>query len=218
MGVATRFGKEWHEDTIRKILRNEKYVGDMLLQKTFRTDHLSKRKRMNCGELPQYLVQEAHEPIIDRTNFDAVQQEIQRRAQRVQAKPGTATVFTGKIRCGICGKNYRRKTTHSGIAWVCATYNTKGKNYCASKQIPEKTLKAVCADVLGLGRFDDDAFAEHVDFIIAMPDNAVEVHFKDRQTAAAEWQDRSRRDSWTDDKRQAAREKATRRNGLWHEK
>lgn len=213
MSVSTRFGKEWHEDTIRKILRNEKYIGDMLLQKTFRTDHLSKRTCNNHGELPQYLVQEAHEPIIDRDTFDAAQKEIQRRAQRVQAKPGRATVFTGKILCGICGKNYRRKIAHSSIAWICATYNTKGKKYCASKQIPEGTLKAVCADVLGTDRFEDDTFAERMDFITALPDNILEFHFKDGQMTTVEWQDRSRRDSWTDDKRQAAREKATRRNG-----
>ena len=213
MSVSTRFGKEWHEDTIRKILRNEKYIGDMLLQKTFRTDHLSKRTCNNHGELPQYLVQEAHEPIIDRDTFDAAQKEIQRRAQRVQAKPGRATVFTGKILCGICGKNYRRKIAHSSIAWICATYNTKGKKYCASKQIPEGTLKAVCADVLGTDRIEDDTFAERMDFITALPDNILEFHFKDGQMTTVEWQDRSRRDSWTDDKRQAAREKATRRNG-----
>ena len=212
MGAATRFGKGWHQDTIAKILRNEKYAGDLLLQKTFRTDHLTKQTRINHGELSQYLVQEAHEPIIDRATFDAVQAEIERRANKTTVKKGTATVFTGKIRCGVCGKNYRRKTTKTGFVWICATFNTKGKKFCASKQIPEETLKAVCAEALGTGSFDDDTFAAHIDFITALPDNVLEFHFKDGQTTAVGWQDRSRRESWTDDKRQAAREKATRRN------
>jgi hypothetical protein len=211
--VATRFGKEWHQDTIAKMLRNEKYAGDLLLQKTFRTDHLTKQTRINHGELPQYLVREAHEPIIDRAMFGAVQAEVERRANETAVKKGTVTVFTGTIRCGICGKNYRPKTTKTGFVWICATFNTKGKKFCASKQIPEETLKAACAEALGTGGFDDDAFAERVDFITALPDNVLEFHFKDGQTAAVGWQDRSRRESWTDDKRQAAREKATRRKG-----
>ena len=213
MGVATRFGKGWHQDTIAKMLRNEKYAGDLLLQKTFRTDHLTKQTRVNHGELPQYLVQEAHEPIIDRATFKAVQAEIERRANETIVKKGTTTVFTGKIQCGVCGKNYRRKTTKTGFVWICATFNTKGKKFCASKQIPEETLKAVCTEVLGSDSFDDDTFAASINFITALPGNILEVHFKDGQTTAVGWQDRSRRESWTDDKRQAAREKATRRNG-----
>ncbi|HRS65806.1 MAG TPA: recombinase family protein [Spirochaetia bacterium] len=213
MGVATRFSKGWHQDTIAKMLRNEKYAGDLLLQKTFRTDHLTKQTRSNHGELPQYLVREAHEPIIDRATFEAVQAEIERRVNETTVKKGTTTVFTGTIRCGVCGKNYRRKTSKTGFVWICATFNTKGKKFCASKQIPEETLKAVCAEALGTGSFDDDTFAASIDFITALPDNVLEFHFKDGQTTAVRWQDRSRRESWTDDKRQAAREKATRRNG-----
>ena len=212
LGIPTRMNKSWCQATISKMLRNEKYAGDLLLQKTFRTDHLTKQTRINHGELPQYLVQEAHEPIIDRATFDAVQTEIERRANKTTVKKGTATVFTGKIRCGVCGKNYRRKTTKTGFVWICATFNTKGKKFCASKQVPEETLKAVCAEALGTGSFDDDTFAAHIDFITALPDNVLEFHFKDGQTTAVGWQDRSRRESWTDDKRQAAREKATRRN------
>jgi site-specific DNA recombinase len=215
MGVPTRFGRSWHQDTIRKMLRNEKYTGEMLLQKTFRTDCLSKRKQTNRGELPMYRVCEAHEPIIDRATFDAVQEEIARRAERVQVKPGTVTAFTGKIRCGVCGKNYRRKTTPSGMVWICVTFNLKGKKYCASRQIPEETLKAVSAEVLCLEAFDDGAFAERVLYIQALPDNRLEYHFPDGRSKTMQWQARSRRESWTDEMRQAAREKAMRRNGTW---
>ncbi len=212
LGVPTRFEKTWHQDTISKMLRNEKYAGDLLLQKTFRTDHLTKQTRINHGELPMYHVQAAHEPIIDRATFDAVQRELTRRAENVQVKPGSATAFTGKIRCGICGKNYRRKTTHTGIVWVCATYNTKGKKHCASKQIPEETLKAVTAKALGCDSFDEDAFAERIAFISALPNNTLEFTFTAGQTKKATWQDRSRAESWTEEMRQAAAEKARKRS------
>ena len=212
MGLATRFNKSWHQDTIGKMLRNEKYAGDLLLQKTFRTDHLSKRTQVNQGELPMFHVQEAHEPIIDRATFDTVQQEIARRAELVHVKPGSTTVFTGKIRCGICGKNYRRKTTPTGITWICATYNIRGKKYCTSKQIPEETLKAVSAEILDSGAFDDVVFTENIDFITALRDNALEYNFMDGQTARATWQDRSRAESWTEEMRRTAAEKAKQRS------
>ncbi len=212
LGVPTRFEKTWHQDTISKMLRNEKYAGDLLLQKTFRSDHLTKQTRINHGELPMYHVQNAHEPIVDRGTFDAVQLELVRRSESVQVKPGSTTVFTSKIRCNICGKNYRRKTTHTGITWVCATYNTKGKKYCASKQIPEETLKAVTADMLGFGAFDEDVFAERVAFIAALPDNVLEYTFADGHTAQATWKDRSRSESWTEEMRQAAAEKTRKRS------
>ena len=90
---------------------------------------------------------------IDRATFEAVQAEIERRANETTVKKGTTTVFTGTIRCGVCGKNYRRKTSKTGFVWICATFNTKGKKFCASKQIPEETLKSVCAEALDNARW-----------------------------------------------------------------
>jgi len=205
--LLSRFRNQWHMDTVGKILRNEKYCGDLLLQKTFRTDHLTKRTLKNHGEMPMYYVQEAHEPIIDRATFEATQAELDRRVKAFCVPKGSLTVFTSKIRCGICGKNYRRKTTPYNVVWCCATYNTKGKSHCTSKQIPESILFAVSADMLGEDSFDGDAFSERINFITALPDNLLEYHFMDGQTQTVQWQDRSRSKSWTDEMRQRAREK-----------
>ena len=110
------------------------------------------------------------------------------------------------------GKNYRRKTTSTGITWACAIYNTKGKKYCASKQIPEETLKAVTADMLEFCTFNEDAFVERVAFITALPDNVLEYNFTNGHTAQATWKDRSRSKSWTEEMRQAAAEKTWKRS------
>ena len=215
MGSKTRIGDVWRKEAIRTILRNEKYAGDLLLQKTFRSDHLTKRKLPNRGEFPMYYVQNAHDPIIDKSTFDAVQRLLTERAERYKVKPGTVTAFTSKIRCGICGKSYRRKTTTTCITWVCGTYNTRGKKYCASKQIPEETLKTACASVLGIDAFDEATFSERVDFIMAQPENTLEFHFYSGQTAIEHWIDRSRSESWTEEMRQAARERTARRYTEW---
>lgn len=213
IGELSRLGNQWRADAIGKILRNEKYCGDLLLQKTFRTDHLTKRKKRNNGEMPMYYVQEAHEPIIDRAIFEATQAELDRRAKAVCVPKGSVTVFTSKILCGICGKNYRRKTTPYNVVWCCTTYNTKGKSYCASKQIPESILFEVSAEMLGMDGFNCDDFSERVKLIIALPNNILEYHFTDGQTHKIQWQDRSRSESWTDEMRQQVRKNAERRPG-----
>lgn len=206
-GVSTRFDRIWYQKSIDKILRNEKYTGDLLLQKTYRKDHLCKQKQVNRGELPMFHVREAHEAIIDSATFNAVQCEITRRAELVRVKPGSVSIFTGKIRCGVCGKNYRRKNTMTGFKWVCATYNVQGRKYCASKLIAEETLKEVSANILGSDVFDGGIFMERIDFITMLPDNVLKFNFKDGQIKKATWEVRSRAESWTDEMRRTAAEK-----------
>lgn len=208
-GVPTRLDCEWHPSAIRTILENEKYAGDLLLQKTFRLDHLSKKQMDNTGQLPQFYVEDDHEAIVSRKDFEAAQTELARRKINHTGGRGAPSVFTGLIRCSDCGKNYRRKTTASGVVWCCSTYNTRGKQYCpTSKAIPERTLKAACAQALGLRSFEDSTFAAAITAIDACPDNLLQLHFQDGHTVEYRWQDRSRRESWTAEMRETARQRA----------
>lgn len=211
-GTMTRFGCEWHTDTIRGILTNEKYIGDLRLQKTLVTDHLTKKQVPNIGQLPQFYVESNHEAIIEKEAFETVQRELRRRRPSAPDKPATQSTFTGKIRCDICGKNYRRKTTPYNVVWCCSTYNTKGKKYCTSKSIPEATLKASASEVLSLTAFDDEAFTANIEHIDALEDNLLRFVFRNGRTVICRWQDRSRSKSWTDEMREAARQNALRRS------
>ncbi|MDR1805586.1 MAG: recombinase family protein [Clostridium sp.] len=187
---------------ISNILRNEKHRGDLLLQKTVRTDHITKKQIRNDGRLPQYYVTEAHEPIISAEVFDAVQAEIARRAKHAPASfPTKQYPLTGLIRCGKCGAAYRRKHAAAGskyekIVWICATFNTLGKAECDSQQIPEDILMAKIEELGGLERISE----------IIVPDRfRLAFIMKDGSTVETEWRHRSRRESWTDEmKRQAA--------------
>lgn len=202
----------WHLDTIRGILRNEKYMGDLLLQKSLSESHLTKRQVKNEGQLQQFYITDDHEPIVSRAVFSEVQSEVQRRAEKHKCGNGAKSVFTGKIRCGICGKNYRRKTTPHNTVWCCSTFNTRGKAYCASKVIPENTLKDCISDALGSKYFAEDFFTETVDFIVAEPCNTMRLIFKDGTEKRITWKDRSRSESWTDEMREAVRQKMLERN------
>ena len=147
-GIRTRTGKPWRIGGVLKILKNYNYTGNLLLQKTYSENHLTKRKLVNNGEQPQYHVEGAHEVIIDLATWEAVQEEIERRAEYyAPTKKAASYPFTGLIVCGTCGKHYRRKTTASGVIWVCTTYNTHGKKACASKVIPESILYDLTADI-----------------------------------------------------------------------
>ena len=211
-GIPAPEGGPWNAGTIMMMLRNEKYAGDLLLQKSYVNNHVEKKQLPNRGELPQYFVAEDHAPIIDRETFDAVQAEIAGRRELHTAKAADAVKrpdmpLGDRIICGICGKKYRRKITRQGTpyaapVWICATFNYRGKAFCASKQIPEQTLMELIAAALGENRTADDV--EHIEM---HPGNRVLFVFRDGHAEEHFWKDRSRRDSWDAEKRKRAAEK-----------
>lgn len=214
LGVPPMRGNVWRKSTIMRILRNEKYTGDMLLQKTFNPDYMSKKSVENRGELPQYYVENSHEPIIDKETFRQAQQEMRRRAKAIGMVEKSSIIysFTSLIRCGLCGKFYRRKIANAGskyakAVWICGTFNERGKAACPSRQIPEDILIEKTAVVLNKAEFDHDTLSAYLtEIVVSAPDQLTYV-FKDGHTEVITWQNRSRRDSWTDEMKQAAREK-----------
>lgn len=202
-GIPTRNGNAWCKSSILKILRNYAYTGNLLLQQTYRENYRTKRTLANNGALPKYHAVDTHEAIIDMAAFEAVQVELARRAEK-HTHPGQKRKtypFTGMIVCDNCGKSYRRKMTAGGPVWICSTYNTLGKAACASKQIPEATLEALTAD-MDMG----DLTA-----IRAKNGNTLVFCFRDGSESVKRWRNRSRAESWTDEMKAAARQKAVER-------
>ena len=204
-GIPTRFGERWHPSVVAKILRNYTYTGNLLLQRTFVENHITKKNKINRGELPQYHVEEAHEAIIDIDTFNRVQVELERRTEKYGHAPKEQKryPFTGLLLCGNCGKNYRRKVTATQPVWICATYNTRGKKYCDSKQIPESTLSAVTAEV---------ASVEDIEKIVVFNGNRLEYHLVGGMIIERTWADRSRSESWTEEMREEVRRRKLERS------
>ena len=139
-------GEEWSVAAIQRVLRNEKYCGDVLMQKTFVSDCISGKVEKNNGQLPMYLVENNHEGIVDRQIFQRTQSEIARRAGSKAPSKKTAstglTRYSGKyalterLVCGECGTLYKRCTwTQKGekrIVWRCISRLDYGKKYCHS--------------------------------------------------------------------------------------
>lgn len=147
-GIKTATGKTvWHDSVVQKMLCNEKYIGDALLQKTYIADLFTREKRVNNGELPKYYVHDCHPAIIDRETFQKVQEEIARRSslKKTSSKAKTQLgkycgkyVLSELLVCGECGSPYRRVIwTQKGVkrvVWRCQNRLEHGRKIC--KQSP----------------------------------------------------------------------------------
>ena len=215
----TLWGAPWRPGTIYKTLRNEKYVGDMLLQKTYRPDFRTKKKYINKGQWKQYLVQNCHEPIIDRATFEAVQTEITRRQYQNVSEPNHSqkALFSGLLICGLCKKNYRYKNKrekHSNShipAWLCGTYLDLGKEYCPAKQIKESIIIEKTKQVLGINENTEltrEIILANIDSIESAADNKLRFFLKNGKVEIIPWENPSRSKSWTPEMRARARQKA----------
>ena len=213
-GVPCRLGGEWQTETVGGILKNEKYTGDALLQKTYIENHLTKRKCLNRGELPQYYAENTHPAIIDHETYERVQALIAERREKanVQKDVTARYPFTGLIGCGCCGAHYHRRTNPTRITWQCVTYLRRGKKHCSAKQIPEETLLLLTREALGVPEITEENIRALAEIQIPCPNHILFV-FKDGHETERVWQDRSRAESWTDEMREKARTQMKRRHG-----
>jgi hypothetical protein len=120
--------------------------------------------------------------------------------------------FTGLIRCGKCKAPYKRKHAAAGskyekIVWICKTFNELGKEVCDSQQIPESIPMEKTAEIMGLTEFDAETLRLQIAEIIVPEHNKLVYVFHDGLCVEAEWQNPSRRHSWTEEMKQAARER-----------
>lgn len=161
--IPAKGGKEWHESTVRGIITNEKYCGDVLMQKTFKTDLISGKIAKNTGQLPMYLIRDNHPGIVTRDTFQAVQTELARRSagkspSRKNAPTGRSCytskyALSERVFCGECGTRYQRCSWHRKdkvrIVWRCVSRVEYGSRYChQSPTMDEEPLqRAIMAAV-----------------------------------------------------------------------
>lgn len=134
-GIKTLYGSTmWKDTSIVRILRNEKYVGDLIQKKSFTPDYLTHEKKRNTGQEALITIRNHHEPIIDRNLWNDAQEELSRRHRTNPGSAGHSTryVFSGKIVCAECGAGFvsRRKTRKSGSSyrrWGCYTASSVGR-------------------------------------------------------------------------------------------
>ena len=146
-GIKSPGGKDkWNAGAVRSILTNEKYKGDALLQKSYTVDFLTKKKKVNEGEIPQYYVEGNHEAIISPDIFEQVQRELEHR-KADGGRHSSVHLFSGKIRCGQCGEWYGSKTWHSTskyrrVVWQC-NHKYDGDEKCTTPHLTDDDIKGL---------------------------------------------------------------------------
>ena len=220
-GVAPPHNELWSVSTIQKMLKNEKYTGKMLLQKTYRPDFRTKKSVSNQGAAPQYFVENSHEAIIDQATFDAVQAILSSNRSKRNTGKGDYP-FHGLIRCEMCGRCFVRHKTNSGKyaapTWICPTFNNLGKTACPSQQIPEDILIEKTKEALGIEVITHDELIVRILSIRVPEHNRLIYELKNGSAIDLSWEHISRKHSWTPEMRQAAREKTLKRNAERKEK
>ena len=204
-GVKPKFSSKWSRSTIMQIIANYNYTGDLILQKTFRDNHLTKRKVINTGELDQYLVKNNHVAIISHEVFDKAQRiRKEKRKRSISPSIQKHYPFKGMMRCGVCGRAYVRKSTPSKHIWKCTLSVTKGIEACSAKQVPDSQIIEASNHILNRTEFDENYFISKVESIEVMPERRLIFHLKDGTSKDYKW-NTSRSESWTQDMREQAR-------------
>ena len=151
-GYKTKIGNTtWSDSSVRGIIKNEKYVGDILMGKTFTLDPISKRRLDNFGEEEKYYIKNNHEPIISREQFNKAKEILEKRSknhnQGRMKKHSLKYAFSSIMKCAYCGGNITRRRLHSGTdkqkdVWFCTTAIRKGKKSCPEcKAVEEKIIE-----------------------------------------------------------------------------
>ena len=164
-------GEKWHRRTVESILTNEKYKGSALLQKKFTMDFLTKKQKVNEGEVPQYFIEDSHPPIIDPQEFELVQAEIARRKE-IGKVYSSSNIFSTKLVCSCCGGFFGSKVWHSTskyrrVIWQCNHKYQNGEK-CKTPHLYEDEIKKRFIEVCNRIAADKENFVASCRQIVEM--------------------------------------------------
>lgn len=174
-------GEKWHTRTVESILTNEKYKGSALLQKKFTVDFLTKKQKVNEGEVPQYFVEHSHDAIIEPEEFELVQAEIERRKGLGKEYSGSS-IFSAKIVCSCCGGFFGSKVWHSTskyrrVIWQCNHKFSNGVK-CETPHLYEDEIKKRFIEVCNRIASDKEEFLISCQQIVEMLSNTAALDKK----------------------------------------
>ena len=213
-GVPCIVKGAWSSKKVKLILSNEKYSGNALLQKTFRNNHLEKRKVVNRGHLPQFYVEGTHPAIVDMVTYQIVKERLQEASDYfTPTTPQSESPFSKKMVCGYCGEYVKRAKNNARTVWNCHRYLEDGKAGCDSaKQIRNDMLEDLCCEVFGWESLDEEFIRKKVVKIKVFAHKLI-FEMADGTSIEKEWKNKSRSASWTPEMRERARQRAIIQHG-----
>lgn len=174
LGYLNSKGKNhWHENSVRGIIKNEKYKGDLLLGKTFTTDPITHRRLSNMGESEKYYVEDHHEPIVSKEVWDEAQRIMKKRNKKIDSSNENRLfskkhAFSSVIKCGDCGATYVRRTWNASnpskkVSWSCHSRVKSGRNVCPKSQsVSEDLLKKAFLEAYSLVIHNDKKIIDNL--------------------------------------------------------
>ncbi len=139
-------GEKWKVNIVTYILSNEKYIGDQMYLKRYRTETFPFERIRNHGEHEYYYIEESHEPIIDRETFEYAQQLRKSRVPKCVTEESESSPLSGRIHCANCGKVFRIKNNPTGRIWACRTHQKDAKS-CPTMPIPDSEITRAFIDM-----------------------------------------------------------------------
>ena len=201
MGVKTKRGStNWCDTTVLGIIKNEKYMGDLLMQKTFTVDPISKRRLDNFGEEKKYYIKDHHTPIISAEQFEEAQQILQKRSKHSNKgrmnKFSQQYAFSSMMTCGFCGASLTRRSwnsssVHQKSIWHCVTSTKKGKKFCPpSKGVSEDIIENAFVSAFNLLIQEDgdiiDVFLSNIEQNFQSKENKKQLNSIKKETSGLE--------------------------------
>ena len=183
MGIISPRGKKkWQYSTINKILRNEKFIGDLEMGKTYTLDPISHKRRINKGEEDKFYVKDHHEPIISKDDFNKVQEMFKNKQTNTNFRktPINKTyTFTGKFRCSFCGEPFIKKSSYRNKSvWACKSFIKTGRYLCPNSKVAyEDIIKNTFVEgvnlLLNKNDFDVDEFIKEISNVLDEDNSSV---------------------------------------------
>lgn len=212
IGSKTILGNSWGRGSVRQLLTNISYTGDLLLQKKYVENYLTKKSKRNKGEKPMYLVEDNHEALVSKDTFSKVQ-ELMKAKDKGASKERTHHPLSGLVRCGICGHQCNRVKQPNYYYYHCNLSNQMGQKSCNAKRIRETILMELLTKELGLAEFNEEIVRNKIDFVELFNEQKVVIHFKDDTLKEVYWKMPSRSESWTKEMKEQARIRREIQNG-----
>ena len=139
-GILTgMYQKKWNHKIVKYILSNEKYTGNSLLQKTYKTDTLPIIQKRNKGERDQFYVKDTHDAIISEADFQKVQEMLAVSAGRFHRESNGKHILGSMIKCGECGSTFKRKCFNGKYYWSCIEHDIDSQS-CGARPLSEETI------------------------------------------------------------------------------
>ena len=195
----------WTFSTVRAIIQNITYTGELLLGKKSGPMN-GPHDKLNDGSYPMYHVSESHPEIVSKEIYEKAKEKKENSKSKYVHEKSFVSPFEKKIKCACCNRNYVRKKNKYRTFWICSSMSNKEPTSCSQTlSLREDTLIELTNIALGIDEFDETLFNKQIEKIIVHQSKDLDFVFKNGEVKTFHFEFKSRKESWTDEMKEQAR-------------